>query len=313
MTEENEISSVATPEVEPKDKASKKCAPAIKFNAGSCIDLPILVEMAKAYNKVNDNKIKLHPRLETLNPKKYKKVLLKEIKKRYNNRCDNQLCWTKQDFVDKMDKMMKEELLKYTFRPEGPKGKFEWLNTTQLNDVMMQYEKAHPDFNFLGAVPMDFDKIAQLGISDLDLEKEYNNGKKKFGIIFNLDEHWQSGSHWVAAFVDLEKGINIFNDSYGIAPTPEVRKLLRRFSKFCEDKLGIRVDETHNKTKHQQGGSECGMYSLNFIISLLEGKSLDDLTQTKIPDAQVNKLRPIFFHNVEFDENGNIIKDNNKK
>jgi hypothetical protein len=307
MTEENELSSVATPDVEPKDKASKKCAPAIKFDAGSCIDLPILVEMAKAYNKVNNNKIKLHPRLETLNPKKYKKFLLKKIKERYNNVCDNQLCWTKQDFVDKMDKMMKEELLKYTFRPEGPKGKFEWLNTTQLNDVMMQYEKAHPNFNFLGAVPMDFDKIPQLGIADLDLEKEYNNGKKRFGIIFNLDEHWQSGSHWVAAFVDLEQGINVFNDSYGIAPTPEVRKLLRRFSKFSEDKLGIRAEATHNKTKHQQGGSECGMYSLNFIISLLEGKTLDNLTETKIPDAQVNKLRPIFFHNVEFDENGKIL------
>ena len=50
------------------------------------------------------------------------------------------------------------------------------------------------------------------------------------------------------------------------------------------------------------------MYSLNFIICLLEGKPIDELTQTKIPDAQVNKLRPIFFHNVEFDSNGNIIK-----
>jgi hypothetical protein len=172
---------------------------------------------------------------------------------------------------------------------------------------MNQYEKVHADFSFLGAVTMDFDKIPQLGIADLDLEKEYNNGKKRFGIIFNLDEHWQSGSHWVAAFIDLEKGINIFNDSYGIAPTPEVRKLLRKFSKFSEQKLGIRAEATHNKTKHQQGGSECGMYSLNFIISLLEGKPLDNLTETKIPDAQVNKLRPIFFHNVEFDNNGKIL------
>jgi hypothetical protein len=301
------ISSVDTPDVEPKDKGSKKCAPSIEFATGSCIDLPILVEMARAYNKVNNKQIKLHDRLETLNPKKYKKYLLKKIKDRYEHVCDTQLCWTKQDFVDKMDKMMQEELLKYTFRPEGPNGKFEWLNTTQLNDVMNQYEKVHPDFSFLGAVPMDFDKLPELGISNLDLEKEYKEGKKRYGIIFNLDEHWESGSHWVAAFIDLEKGINIFNDSYGIAPTPEVRKLLRRFSKFSEDKLGIRAEATHNKTKHQQGGSECGMYSLNFIISLLEGKPLDNLTETRIPDAHVNKLRPIFFHNVEFDNNGKIL------
>ena len=79
------IISIDTDEVAPKDKGSTKCAPHIKFDKGSCIELPILVEMARAYNKVNNNKIKLHPRLETLNPKKYKKVLLKEIQNRYNN------------------------------------------------------------------------------------------------------------------------------------------------------------------------------------------------------------------------------------
>lgn len=294
------VSSVSTDKIMPKDKPSKTCAPGIKFMSGSCIDLPILVEMANAYNTVNDDKIKLHSRLETLNPKKYKKYLLRQIKKRYDNVCKTQLCWTKQDFIDQMNDKMKDELLKYTFRPNGPKGKFEWLNTTHLNEVMQQYEKIHSDFKFLGAVPMDFDNLPPLGIKNLNFKELYDKGIKKLGIIFNLDEHWQNGSHWVAAFANLEKGETYYSDSYGIAPEPPIRALLRRIGKFCETELGKKASAIHNKTRHQYGDSECGMYSLNFVISLLEGTKFEELSNDKIPDDKVNKLRPIFFNNVEF-------------
>jgi hypothetical protein len=291
------ISSVSTERILPDDKASLKCAPTISFSGGSCIDLPVLVEMAKAYNKVNDNQIKLHDRLETLNPKKYKKYLLKEMKDRFDNVCNSQLCWTQQDFIKKMNKMMKDELLKYTFRPEGPKGKFEWLNTTHLNEVMEQYEKKYNDFKFLGAVPMDFNDLPSLGIKNINLESLYNNGIKKLGIIFNLDEHWQSGSHWVAGFADLENGKSFFYDSYGVAPDKRARELLRKFAKFSEDNFGIRADSKHNKKRHQYGNSECGMYSLNFILELLDGKDFDEVCSKAIPDKQVNELRKLFFHN----------------
>ena len=205
----------------------------------------------------------------------------------------------KMEFLE-VAKLKQEELLKYTFRPEGPKGKFEWLNTTQLNDVMDQYQKKYPEFSFLGAVPMDFNNLPELGIKTLDLESEYKNGKRKFGIIFNLDEHWQSGSHWVSAYFDLDKGLNLYSDSYGILPTPEVRSLMRRFAKFSEEKLNIKAEAKYNKKQHQQGGSECGMYSLNFIIELLKGKDFDKLTSERIPDSHVNNLRQIFFRNVDF-------------
>ena len=304
------IENINTEEILPNDKASVKCAPAIKFSGGSCIDLPILVEMVNAYNKVNDNKIKLHDRLETLNPKKYKKYLLKEIKSRYDNVCNSQLCWTQQDFIKEMNTMMKDELLKYTFRPEGPKGKFEWLNTTHLNEVMEQYERKYKDFKFLGAVPMDFNNLDVLGINKLDLKDLYNKGIKRIGIIFNLDEHWQSGSHWVAGFADLEKGQSFFYDSYGVAPDRRARELLRRFAKFSEDEFKVRADSRHNKTRHQYGNSECGMYSLNFILELLDGSEFDKICNIKIPDSQVNNLRPVFFHNVEFKDKEN--KDKNK-
>ena len=300
MDNSESIESIDTETVKPKNKNDYKCAPSIKFNSGSCIDLPVLIEMARAYNETNKKKIKLLDNFKTLNPPKYKKYLLKQFKERYDNVCTTQLCWTQQDFVDKMNEIMREELTKFTYRPQGPAGKFEWLNTTHLNEVMEQYEKVHKDFKFLGAVPMDFDSLPILGIKDLNLDNLTNQGITKLGIIFNLDEHWQSGSHWVAGYTDLKDGKAYFFDSYGSTPDERARKLLRRFAKYSKDKFNVKVESTHNETRHQFGNSECGMYSLNFILELLEGKSFNDVCSTKIPDTKVNHLRPIFFYNVNF-------------
>ena len=297
---DNEDESVSTEEIMPQDNGDLKCAPGVNFEEGSCIELPVLIEMARAYNLSNpDKQIKLQDRLEVLNPKKYKKFLLKKIKKRID-KCDTQFCWTKQDFIKKMNEFMRLELEKYTFRPEGPKGQFEWLNTLHLNDVMEQYEKVYPEFKFLGAVPMDFDKLPQLGLKDINIKEYVNDGITKFGIIFNLDEHWQSGSHWVAGFYDVKKGVIYYYDSYGIPPEPPVRKLMRRFADFSSKEYGNKIEAFHNKHRHQYGNSECGMYSLNLILELLEGRKFKDICKDNIKDEKVNKLRNIFFRNVDF-------------
>ena len=56
--------------------------------------------------------------------------------------------WTQQDFIKHMDEFMKAELEKYTFRPLGPDGRFEWLNTINIDEVMNQYEMNIKDFSF---------------------------------------------------------------------------------------------------------------------------------------------------------------------
>ena len=44
----------------------------------------------------------------------------------------------------------------------------------------------------------------------------------KIGVIFNLDKHDQSGSHWVAMFIDLENKFFFYFDSFIL------RKILQR-------------------------------------------------------------------------------------
>ena len=57
----------------------------------------------------------------------------------------------------------------------------------------------------------------------------YYKGKKQIGVVFNLDKHTQSGSHWVAMHCNLDNpglGEICYWDSYGIKPNPEVVVLI---------------------------------------------------------------------------------------
>uniref|UniRef100_A0A6C0EBF2 Ubiquitin-like protease family profile domain-containing protein n=1 Tax=viral metagenome TaxID=1070528 RepID=A0A6C0EBF2_9ZZZZ len=289
---------IRTSEIEPSDKEDKKCAPHNVFDAGSCIETGILVEMAKAYNKENsDNPIILNGTLETLNPRKYKKYLLKQMKDKTDGTCTTQRCWTEQSFLKHMSDNIKEKLERYTFRPDGPNGKFEWLNTVNINEVMKQYELKYPNFKFLGAVPMDFDDLPQLGIKNLNFNELKNNGKTKLGMVMNLDEHWKSGSHWVGLYSDLNAGKVYYFDSYGIPPEPRVRKFMRRLYHYFgkQDGGSSKGEADFNKIRHQYEDSECGVYSINFILRMLRGDTFEEVCESKTPDRKINKCRKIYF------------------
>jgi hypothetical protein len=294
---ENQIDSIRSSEVNPDDARDKKCAPGKMFENGSCIPLNVLVEMASAYNAENpDDSIKLYPSFEALNRGKYKRYLLKEFKRRMGAVCKSQNCWTKQSFINRMKKSLKDELQKMTFRPEGPQGKFEWLNTLNINDVVLQYEDKYKDFKFLGAVPIDFDELPALGIKNLDLSNLVKLGKVKIGIIFNLDESYKSGSHWVASFANLQEGRVLYYDSYAIPPEPRIRKYMRKIANFCKEDMKVNeIVAEHNKIRHQFGGSECGVYSINFILRLLRGDTFEEICNSKTPDNTINQCRRVYF------------------
>jgi len=251
--------------------------------------------MAKAYNEMNPkNKIKLFPKLETLNPKKCKKKLLTQFESRLQKLCDNQMCWLKQPFINRLQKKIKYDLKTNIFRPKGPQGKFTWLNTFDINKVMGQYEQKYPHFKFLGAVPIDVDDLPSYGIKNLNFKQLNNDGIHSLGIVFNLDPHDKPGSHWVAMYSDTKKGQVYYFDSYGTRPEPEIRKIMRRFSNFIK-KQNKKLDVRHNSIRHQFKNSECGVYSINFIIRLLNGNSFDEIVNDKTPDNKINECRDVYF------------------
>lgn len=297
MTVNDNICEIESESITSSDirNGNERCAPTKSFEGGSCIPLHILIEMAHAYNKDNPNNIiKLSTTHETLCPNKYKRYLVKQFKHKLKGTCNNQQCWTKQAFMKHLEEKMKDELETDTFRPKGPKGQFTWLNTSDIDKVMEQYEEKYKDFKFLGAVPIDFDSLEQHKVSKEKIKELYDNNKTKLGIIFNLDEHDQPGSHWVAMYADLKKGTVYFSDSYGIAPEARIKALMRRIANFIKANGGSPVVD-YSRMQHQKQNSECGVFSVAFLLRLLKGDTFEKLVSKRVPDEEINKCRQYYF------------------
>lgn len=300
-----------------------KCAPGKSFNEGSCINLETLKNIADNLNNEKNLDIDIT---------KNKKDLVDELDKNFKNEfdCDNQLCWLNQSFVKRIKN---EELSKYTFRPEGPNKKYDWLSTTNINDVIEQYENNISDFLFLGAVPYDFQELRQLELGEeLNFDDVINgkindNSKKhqkinKMGMVINLDPHYKSGSHWVALYNDFEKNQIYFFDSFGKKPKKKIKKFINKLTKYMykkkyNKKLNINkligdlknnnkskeienllnFDIQYNNIQHQFENSECGVYSINFLIRLANGESFKDITNNITDDKKMNNCRKTYFRN----------------
>jgi len=291
-------------DVIPKDITATKCAPHLEFTNGSCIPLNLLIEMAITYNEYHKNNesnyIKLDSKLDTLYPDEYKKYLLYEFKNRFDG---DQKDWINSKYLELMSDETRDHLENKVFRPDGPQGRFDWLSTLDINQVLYQYEEKHPDFKFLGAVPIDFVELDYLPFKNLKFEDLEADGIKRFGIIFNTDKSYQSGKHWISLFSDLDKAQIYFSDSYATKPVKEVRDFMILIEKYIESKGLKNIDVRYNKTQHQKGNSECGVYSINFILRLLKGKTFDHITKKRLTDEQVNKCRIKYFGKTDNNNN----------
>jgi len=255
----------------------------------SCYSKDSLIKIANAWNQNNSNdKIVIE--------NKTKKQLWDQIQKKLNLVCKkDEYCWKKQDFIKKL-KDINIEL--YTFKPDYPKAwvknEHTWLNTYDIYFVMKQYELANDDFVFLGPIPSDCPTKIQCELSKLDLINMKKNNINKIGIIYNLDVSTGPGTHWVGMYIDNKNNEINYYDSYGGKPT----SLINKFIKSLVEKYNLNnysPNVIYNDKRHQYGGSECGMYSMNFILERLHGKTMYDISQMDIPDKNMTHLRKLLY------------------
>jgi len=273
------------------------CAPDINSGGVTCYSKEDLVFLIKAYNKKR-------PRTHQIKIKnKSKKNLWLALNKKLRKDCNNEWCWLEQNFVPAP---YAKKQLKEKFRPKMPEeweeNPFEWLTTTDIKKVMKQYEKRYPSFLFMGPVPSDCPSEITCSLSGLDVEILINRlGKTKLGIIYNLDKHDDPGSHWVATYFDFKKGIILYFDSVGIPPPKLIMNFLKKMKKSCEEyfmnNFGIEkdVDIYANTTRFQFGDSECGIFSMHFIISNLRGDNMHQMEKSEINDIIMNELRKKYY------------------
>lgn len=209
-------------------------------------------------------------------------------------------------FIDALPIDAKEkQVLKQSYlRPQQPEewksDPDMWLDSLNIAAVMKQYEEDRNDFEFMGPFPIDFaapdpyekDKQECLieEICDLKLAEQKAKGKTKIGIIYNLDPHYKNGSHWVANFIDLTKNKAYYFDSYGMEPPHQIQKFMQ-FLTLQEPKLKL----AYNARRFQFKGSECGMYSMYFIIRMLMGEDFLHFCRRAPRDGAMLYLRNWLF------------------
>ena len=270
----------------------KKCAPGIKYIDGSCFNKNTLIEMINEYNSNIKSLDKKKINIDLNNNNLSKKELVDKLQDFFNPKCVDHGCCL---IIKKKNWIKKEEILKKTFRPYGTNGLLDWLSTTDINDVLDQYQNVYKDFLYLWAVPYDFEDLKILNIGNIKFKDLENQNKNKIGMVINLDESHQSGSHWVALYSDLNKNQIYFFDSVGKTPGSRIKKFINKITKYLYKKnykknLSINkilrgghsnehlqnllnFDINYNHIQHQKKNTECGVYSTNFIIRLLEGES----------------------------------------
>jgi hypothetical protein len=229
--------------------------------------------------------------------------LWKQLKYRLNH-CDKEDCWLEQI----KDVELKKQIDKMSFAPDKPaewkKNPRTWLSNFDIMKVLRQYETmpvqgkhkfmplknsirtanlTHQRFKLLGPTPIDFDsrptnlngECVWEEICKFDVKTYLDKGKTKIGIVFNLDKHTQGGSHWVSLFVDLEDSFIFYFDSNGDKIKPQIKVLVDRIQKQgeqLEKPIHFEFHENHPR-EHQKQNTECGMYSLFFIIAMLTNKA----------------------------------------
>ena len=200
----------------------------------------------------------------------------------------------------------KTDLARQFLRPAAPASwKADpdmWLDSNNISDTLNQYEEAYSDFEFMGPFPIDFaapdpyqkrgvgPKCLMTEICELRVTKALQNGTKSVGIVYNLDPHFKSGSHWVANYIDIPGHKCYYFDSYGMAPPMQVARFMKWLT-TQDPKMKL----VYNSRRLQYSNTECGVYCIYFIIRMLQGDSFLQITRRKPRDADMLFLRSWLF------------------
>lgn len=245
----------------------------------SCLVDDEIDEIYKKYG--NKNRVNL-PKLKTAEEK------LQFLDKQYFPMCQgNKVC-----IVNDLAPYITNK----AYKPNGPGEKNGWLSNFEIIDYLHQVEELFPSFQFIDAVPRDFNSIPVFNINIKKYMSLYESGKTQFAVIFNLGTAASGGTHWTTLFIDLKIPSIEYVDSGGNGPLPEFADFISKFS----ERIRKRIKEPKikiNKFSYQRSSSECGVFALHYIISRLSGKTFEEIVPNVPTDRDIEKLRYTIFRN----------------
>lgn len=284
--------------VKRKTKTKLNCSPKPKdqLNQYSCYSDNSILKLRNKWNA-------RHPdsKITSRSPKEIHQQLTKLMK----NVCNNEACWLNQSGA--FGHINTDSELTESFAPMSPpewkNNPNEWLSSVDIMNVMKQYEKAYPCFDFMGPSPINFDTKKLHGecvwneLCNFNLQRQIEKGKTKIGIIFNTDKDTGPGQHWISMFINIKKKMIFFFDSVGEPAPKQIMVLVKRIQEQG-NALGMEFKFDSNEgIEHQYGNTECGIYSIYFIVHMLEDKMTEEYIKTHIlDDKYMEKFRKVYFN-----------------
>ena len=187
------------------------CAPHKHFRTSNKKYNFIVTCFSTAQLKHIANTINQHPsNIRQIKIKNNKQFLWDQINSFFTQYCDhqNESCWMEQPILQPINHNFQED-----FIPKKPSewnsNPRTWLNTLNIQDVLQQYEKKYRSFRFMGVFPIDYNHEISAGtclieeLCTINIPYIIKSGIKQLGIVFNLDKHYEPGSHWVSIYIGL--------------------------------------------------------------------------------------------------------------
>ena len=242
------------------------------------------------------------------------KDALKAAKEKTN--CDSESCVI-QAIGLPSDVVTRE--LELNFKASGPRDSRALLSNFNIDNTLMRWAREFDDFFCCPFAMMDFDKtkesLATVSIVDVYVGNYVLNlgqyGKVKrpnrtFACVLNTDVSTGPGLHWVAIFADMRDENHVTLEYFNSTGNPIRKPVIILFERWRKELMTPRKDfkgfknvtiESVTSLSHQSRSDNngCGVYSLNYCRSRLEGKPFKFFEEKLIDQETIYEFRKYLF------------------
>lgn len=203
--------------------------------------------------------------------------------------CESESClYTK---IPSLDKSNMDNI----FAPKGPWNNTAWLSNQDIDDVLSGYAKKFPTFLHIEYQMRDFAKYGTL--NNLDW-KDIIGKYKSVGCVVNTDLSSNGGQHWTAFYIDIPGQTVEYFDSAAQVPYPEFTEFSIKTAHILSQLTNKKFNDIlATKIEHQKENTECGVYSLYYILSRLHGVPHKAFELKRVPDDMMVMFRKCLFRN----------------
>ena len=231
--------------------------------------------------------------------------------------CDDEVCAVVSLIEEK--KITPEDAARDTanFKPSGPSYTDDLLNNYNIDtlldkiaNIMKDEKPYHMSFQMIDfqGVPDNLGgwkkvngvRMTPTELAMINLHTDvYEEGYRTFFVVMNTDHRYNGGEHWFPIFVDFRNKqctLEYFNSS-GNVPKPEISAwLIKQHRMLSEAGHNPQIIKLTGIVHQLTTETECGVYSIYYIICRLKNIKPSIMNMRRIPDEYMLRFRRHLFN-----------------